>query len=173
MLKRFRNSNKEKETNVFKAVKNDILSLNLHIQKEDLNRPWGAFFLINEDQIEAFLNYFFISEDKSRIKITGRMSPKILVIKPFRRLSWQYHKRRSEVWKVVEGEVDIVTSESDVEGPKSKLKKGETLYIEKEERHRIIGLTDYSIIAEIWQHTDSVPSDEDDIVRIKDDFNRK
>ena len=40
------------------------------------------------------------------------------------------------------------------------------------ERHRLIGLEDYGIVAEIWQHTDSVHSDEEDIVRVQDDFKR-
>jgi len=34
------------------------------------------------------------------------------------------------------------------------------------------GLGDYGIVAEIWQHNDTVPSDEDDIVRVQDDFKR-
>ena len=38
--------------------------------------------------------------------------------------------------------------------------------------HVVIGLKDYGIVAEIWQHTDSLPSDEDDIVRVQDDFKR-
>ena len=47
----------------------------------------------------------------------------------------------------------------------SKLKKGE--------RHRLIGLTDYVVLAEIWQHTDpNNPSDENDIVRLSDDYGR-
>ena len=43
----------------------------------------------------------------------------------------------------------------------------------KEQRHRLIGLDDWAIIAEIWQHTEKDnPSDEDDIVRINDDYGR-
>jgi hypothetical protein len=38
----------------------------------------------------------------------------------------------------------------------------------------LIGLDDWGIVAEIWQHTDeSNPSDEDDIVRLQDDYSRK
>ena len=51
--------------------------------------------------------------------------------------------------------------------------KAEGKNIAKGERHRIIGTSEYAIIAEIWIHTDKDnPSDEDDIVRIQDDFNR-
>jgi len=41
------------------------------------------------------------------------------------------------------------------------------------ERHRLIGLNDFGVVAEIWQHTDvNNPSDENDIVRIQDDYGR-
>ena len=40
-------------------------------------------------------------------------SPKILIIAPNKRLSWQYHHRRSEIWKVVRGEINVVTSHDD------------------------------------------------------------
>ena len=39
--------------------------------------------------------------------------------------------------------------------------------------HRLVGLSNWGIIAEIWQHTDpEKPSDEEDIVRVQDDFGR-
>jgi mannose-6-phosphate isomerase len=42
------------------------------------------------------------------------------------------------------------------------------------ERHRLIGADGYGIVAEIWRHTDPAnPSDENDIVRVQDDFGRK
>ncbi|NBC66802.1 MAG: hypothetical protein GVY07_14240 [Bacteroidetes bacterium] len=45
--------------------------------------------------------------------------------------------------------------------------------IEKGQRHRLIGLQNWGVVAEIWQHTDSSdPSDEEDIVRLDDDFGR-
>jgi hypothetical protein len=50
---------------------------------------------------------------------------------------------------------------------------GDTITLQQGERHRLIGLSDYAVIAEIWQHTDAThPSDEDDIVRVQDDFGR-
>ncbi|MCU0327251.1 MAG: phosphoheptose isomerase, partial [Spirosomaceae bacterium] len=40
-------------------------------------------------------------------------------------------------------------------------------------RHRLVGVNEWGIIAEIWQHTDPKnPSDENDIVRVQDDFGR-
>ncbi len=41
------------------------------------------------------------------------------------------------------------------------------------ECHRLAGLEDWGVIAEIWQHTDiASPSDEQDIVRVADDHHR-
>ena len=43
--------------------------------------------------------------------------------------------------------------------------------LQQGERHRLIGLHGRALVAEIWQHTDANhPSDEDDIVRVSDDF---
>ncbi|MFN5440657.1 MAG: phosphoheptose isomerase, partial [Flavobacteriia bacterium] len=95
----------------------------------------------------------------------GKLSPKLLVVAAGQRLSWQYHNRRAEIWKVVQGTVGIVRSDDDTEGQTIKLAQGE--------RHRLVGLDADAIIAEIWQHTDaSNPSNEDDIVRVQDDFGR-
>ena len=61
----------------------------------------------------------------------------------------------------------------DIERKKRILKKGDKITISLGERHRIIGMDDYAIVAEIWIHTDKYnPSDEDDIVRLKDDYDR-
>ena len=49
---------------------------------------------------------------------------------------------------------------------------GDQIKLEQGMRHRLIGLDDYGVVAEIWQHTDSLPSDEDDIIRVQDDFGR-
>ncbi len=50
---------------------------------------------------------------------------------------------------------------------------GEVLRLELGERHRLIGLQTWGIVAEIWQHIDTTsPSDESDIVRVSDDYDR-
>ena len=51
--------------------------------------------------------------------------------------------------------------------------EGDQIILQQGERHRLIGLDDYSVVAEIWQHTDiNHPSDEEDIIRVQDDFGR-
>ena len=49
---------------------------------------------------------------------------------------------------------------------------GDQIKLRQGERHRLVGLADYGVVAEIWQHTDEIPSNEDDIIRVQDDFNR-
>jgi mannose-6-phosphate isomerase len=50
---------------------------------------------------------------------------------------------------------------------------GEILRLEFGERHRLIGLETWGVVAEIWQHIDAAPpSDELDIVRVADDYDR-
>ena len=51
--------------------------------------------------------------------------------------------------------------------------EGDQIILKQGERHRLIGLDDYGVVAEIWQHTEkNNPSDEEDIVRVQDDFGR-
>jgi mannose-6-phosphate isomerase len=51
--------------------------------------------------------------------------------------------------------------------------EGDQIILEQGLRHRMIGLDDYCVVAVIWQHTDvNHPSDEDDIIRVQDDFGR-
>jgi hypothetical protein len=51
--------------------------------------------------------------------------------------------------------------------------EGDQIILNQGERHRLIGLDEISVVAEIWQHTDANhPSDEDDIIRVQDDFGR-
>jgi hypothetical protein len=49
----------------------------------------------------------------------------------------------------------------------------ESIELATGERHRLVGLETWGIVAEIWVHTEpSDPSDESDIVRLEDDFGR-
>lgn len=158
---------------LFSQLEQKLSDLGFSIDNIDQNRPWGGFFVINEDQAQQFANEFFDGLDVNDLVISGKLSPKLLVVSPSKRLSWQYHHRRAEIWRVVRGEVGVVTSASDDENELKTLKEGEFIKLAQGERHRLIGLGDYGVVAEIWQHTDKVnPSDENDIVRLQDDFGR-
>jgi len=143
------------------------------ITSSDLSRPWGGFYVIDETQAQLFSDTFFEGLDVSTLTIGGKLSPKILLVSPQQRLSWQYHNRRAEIWRVVEGPVAVVRSHTDDEGELVVHQAGEYIKLGQGERHRLIGLDTQAIIAEIWQHTDAAqPSDESDIVRVQDDFGR-
>jgi mannose-6-phosphate isomerase-like protein (cupin superfamily) len=140
------------------------------INGSDLNRPWGSFYYINNKDLERFKAHYF-----SDIEISQELnlSPKILIINPHKRLSWQYHNRRKEYWSILRGPVGIVRSNSDVENEMIQAETGDIVIINREERHRLVGLDNYAVVAELWCHTDiSNPSDENDIVRVQDDFKR-
>ena len=159
--------------NIFNKTFEILWSQNLKVIDKDTDRPWGGFFVISEDNSQDFANIYFNGLNTEDLKISGKLSPKILIIAPNKRLSWQYHHRRSEIWKVVNGQIKVVTSHDDIERKEETLKEGDEIRLSKGERHRIIGTSEYAVVAEIWIHTDkNNPSDENDIVRVQDDFDR-
>lgn len=161
------------KSKIFESVAQRLKSEGFNVVSSDETRPWGGFFVINEDQAQQFANTYFDGLDVESLKIGGKLSPKILVVAPNKRLSWQYHHRRAEIWQVVNGTVGVITSETDVEGELKRYAPKEQVKLHQGERHRLVGLEDWGVVAEIWQHTDaSNPSDEDDIVRVQDDFGR-
>lgn len=158
---------------VFQQVETYLKSKNFKVIDQDQTRPWGGFFVIDENQSSEFIETFLKDIPEAKSQSIGKISPKILVVEPGKRLSWQYHHRRSEVWKVIYGEAGVVTSDTDVENPIQTKKLNDVIILKKGERHRLIGTEGWGIIAEIWQHTDPEnPSNEDDIVRVTDDFGR-
>ena len=160
-------------SNIFDKTFEIVTSQKLKVVDKDIKRPWGGFFVISEDYAQDFSNIYFNGLNTDELKISGKLSPKILIIAPNKRLSWQYHHRRSEIWKVVNGRIKIVTSHDNVERKEKILKEGDEIRLSKRERHRIIGLKDYAVVAELWIHTDKDnPSDENDIVRVQDDYGR-
>jgi len=166
-------SNTTEKAVVFEQIEAELKKENFSVVNRDETRPWGGFFVIDEDQAAVFAAKYFPHLEMDKIKITNRLSPKILVVAPEKRLSWQYHFRRAEIWKILAGVVGVKTSFTDEEGEIQKLVPETFIQMDKGERHRLIGLDSWGIVAEIWQHTDSEnPSDEEDIVRLQDDFGR-
>jgi mannose-6-phosphate isomerase len=89
-----------------------------------------------------------------------------LVVGPGKRLSWQYHHRRAEIWKLIGGVAGVIISDTDEEREKTELKMGDIIQLKQ-------GMDGWGVIAEIWRHTDKEnPSDEEDIIRVQDDFGR-
>lgn len=158
---------------VFEEIQHYLSSLGLRVVAKDFTRPWGGFFVVDEAQAEQFATLFFPTITLDSLRISGKLSPKILVVEPGKRLSWQYHHRRAEIWRSVAGLVGVVTSPTDEEKEVHVLDPGDEIRLAKGQRHRLVGREAWGVLAEIWQHTDAKnPSDEDDIVRVQDDFGR-
>lgn len=160
---------------VISEVEKYVTELGLEVAERNDEKPWGAYWRFEDQEIEKFATIFFpeiVDEIQDK---EGSLSPKFLLVAPNKRLSWQYHFRRSELWKVVQGVVGVKVSESDEEPEEvQKLLRNDTITLKKEARHRLIGLDGWGLVAEIWVHEDNQkPSDEEDIVRISDDFWRK
>jgi mannose-6-phosphate isomerase len=106
------------------------------------SRPWGRF--------EKF------HENKS-------CTVKLIYVNTNSRLSLQYHKKRSELWKVIKG-----TAMVEIEGKTRTLEAGETITIPRRAKHRVLALESECTILEIAYGR----FDENDIVRLDDDYKR-
>ena len=159
--------------NYFQEIEKEITSFGFKIISKDFEKPWGGFLVINESQAQDFANKFFDGLNIDSLKIGGKLSPKILIVNPNSKLSWQYHHRRAEIWRVYKGSVGVSKSMNDNEQPMVILNEKDQIKLKQGERHRLIGLDDFGVVSEIWQHTDrDNPSDEEDIVRLSDDYGR-
>ncbi|TAD82523.1 MAG: phosphoheptose isomerase [Bacteroidetes bacterium] len=158
---------------VFAAVAAYIQQQGFTVASQDFNRPWGGFFVLQEADAPAFVEAYFPGYTAAQLTIGNKLSPKFLVVAPGMRLSWQYHHRRAEIWRVLQNDVKVATSLTNDETTPKTYTAGQIVVLQKGERHRLIGADTYGIVAEVWQHTDVLaPSDEDDIVRLQDDFGR-
>jgi mannose-6-phosphate isomerase-like protein (cupin superfamily) len=167
-------SKKLTKEDVFHEVGQFIENHGLNIVQKDFDRPWGGFFVLEESQIQKFRDLFFADVELTEQQYTQKLSPKFLIVAPGQRLSWQYHFRRAELWKLIAGESGIARSASDEQGEVLQMVLGQTVSLQKGERHRLIGLENWGVVAEIWMHSDPEnPSDEADIVRLQDDYSRK
>lgn len=162
------------KADIFSVVRGMLVALGFNIDEEDQEKPWGGFLAIDPGQIKEFKQEFFHDLEIGENQYKQKLSPKILLIAPGKRLSWQYHHRRSEVWKLIAGEAGIVLSDTDEQGEETAMDIQKLIKLRKGERHRLIGKNTWGIVAELWVHLDpNHLSDEKDIVRLEDDFARK
>ncbi len=109
-----------------------------------VNRPWGYFINLNEDE--------------------GYKVKKI-VINPGSKLSLQKHEHRSEHWIVSKGTAKVVNGDDTVI-----VKEKGSIFIPRQNIHRIENESDTHLHIIEVQFGDIL--DEDDIVRIEDDYGR-
>ena len=108
-------------------------------------KPWGYFEVLLESE-------------NSKVKI--------LSINPQEKLSMQMHQHRSETWYITQGIATVTKSDEVVE-----LYPGESIIIQKKEKHRIENL--HTEILEIIEIQTGSYFGEDDIVRFEDIYGRK
>ncbi len=137
---------KDRSEDVKKVV--DILKANKrqeHHLHRTVKRPWGSYTLLD---------------------LGAGFKIKLVEVKPKHSLSLQYHKKRSEHWVVVEGKAKII------KGKKSYcVNSNESTFIPVSCVHRLSNIGD-SVLKIVEVQTGNY-LEEDDIVRLKDDFGRE
>ena len=161
---------------IFEEVKAGLVDDGYEIVEENLTKPWGGYYRLSNDNAEKFVKQYFIGTtiDEARLgNADVEISPKILIVEPGKRLSWQYHNRRAEKWHFLSDGL-FIRSATDEQTEPIMAPSGTIIQFDGEERHRLIGQADdYTIVAEIWQHLQPGNlSDEEDIIRIQDDYQR-
>ncbi len=107
------------------------------------DRPWGKFEK-------------FVENEKCTVKI--------LYLNPDQQTSLQYHDKRDEWWKILQGSIII-----HLDGNERRLSEGESISVNRGSKHQIINQENTSVILEISKGE----FDENDIVRVKDIYNRE
>jgi len=107
-------------------------------------RPWGLFEILLEE---------------SYCKV------KRITIKPGHQTSYQYHVKRNEVWTVVQGKLEITLN-----GKKQVGTSGFAISIPALMKHGAKNIGNDDLVFIEVQHGDSF--EEEDIIRLKDDYGR-
>lgn len=175
-LNELNNDGGKVKSEIVKSIQAAIDSSGYETVELNDEKPWGAYFRLDSGQADGFVQDFFPEMNAVEARLGNpevELSPKILLVSPEQRLSWQYHDRRAERW-VFLTEGGYNKSLTDDPGEVSEVEPNTVVQFEKGERHRLVGLMGkYAIVAEIWQHTDpDNPSNEDDITRLADDYSR-
>jgi mannose-6-phosphate isomerase-like protein (cupin superfamily) len=111
---------------------------------DDSKRPWGHYEILYDG-------------DDCKVKR--------IIVKPGCKLSYQYHFKREELWKIVCGEGFATVNDC-----KIPIYEGSTIHIEKLSKHRIEN-TGHGHLVFIEIQTGDYFG-EDDIVRLEDDYGR-
>lgn len=118
--------------------------MNTNLQRT--NRPWGWF-----ESLDQGLDHSY--------------KVKTIFVNPNQQFSLQYHNHRKEHWVVVEGEGIVTVGEF-----QRTVKRGDYIFINYNEVHRMKSLDNGIKFIEV-QH--GLICEEEDIVRISDDYGRE
>lgn len=140
-------------------------------------KPWGGFIRFQYRDGDRFIREFFPEIDPIEARLgnpEAELSPKILIVDSGERLSWQRHARRAERWAFLTPGGYHKSVDPDSMGDLTLAQYGDVVQFAAGECHRLVGAPDsLTLVAEIWQHTDDRQlSDEDDIERLSDDYQR-
>jgi len=113
------------------------------MEKYAENRPWGSFER-------------FCQNEKCTVKI--------ITVNAGEAISLQYHKNRSEFWRILKGPAQLVIGEKTIEAGED-----DEFFISNGQKHRIIAKQKPVQILEIAFGS----FDENDIVRLDDKYKRK
>ena len=80
---------KQTKEEIFEEIQKFLDANDLKVDQKDDSRPWGGFFALGEDEAEKFIALFFPHLKKEDLVIAGKLSPKMLLVAPGKRLSWQ------------------------------------------------------------------------------------
>lgn len=109
-----------------------------------VDKPWGYYETIKEES-----NFLL----------------KKIVVNPGKRLSLQKHKKRTENWVIIEGNALVTLKDKCFN-----VNKNDEIFIPKETAHRIECTSKIPLIFIEVQQGDSF--DENDIIRLEDDYGR-
>ena len=107
-------------------------------------RPWGHYDVL-------------LDTDYCKIKQ--------ITVKPNQRLSYQRHEKREEYWTIVKGQATVTLNDKKID-----LSEGQQIHIPQHANHRIANKSSEPLIFIEIQRGSYFG--EDDIIRIKDDYNR-
>jgi mannose-6-phosphate isomerase len=108
------------------------------------DRPWGSYDVL-------------VDADDHKVKT--------ITVLPGKRLSYQRHEKRGEIWVVARGTLSIV-----LEGETLTRNAGESIDVPRGAAHRMVNNTDSPVVVIEVQYGDYFG--EDDIERLEDDFGR-
>lgn len=149
-------------------------NLTVDTENSDYDKPWGAYLRFDCRSKGQFLASYWSDITLSSNLRESSFEPKILLVSPGAQLSLQYHARRQEKWRVLSGPAKIILGPDGTSLQEAIYNTGDVIEIPQGYWHRLAGTGNWAVIAEIWEHTDDQnPSNEDDIVRVTDDYSRK